>query len=299
MDVSIILVNYNTLDITKDCIDSIVKKTVGCSYEIILVDNASTDGSKKFFEVHEKVRYVYNNENIGFGRANNIGIQYATGDYVLFLNSDTLLINDAVSEFVKIAKRKESENISVGVLGCMLYDSSGNYIHSYGTSKKAINTLFVRIKSAFYSLVDCDFNDVQGDSAKSDFFKVGYVTGADLFVSRSLLIKLGGFDPDFFMYSEDCYLQYKYNKAGYGSYITTVPQIIHLESVSTNNQKGVKNYRKMMMMQKSDFLYYRKTLSRLSYYVFRLCFFIIRLPYCVFANLAPQQRCEYFKFLLS
>ena len=98
MDVSVIIVNYNTLELTKNTIESVFEKTIEVSYEIILVDNASTDGSVEFFENNykDKIILIKNNENLGFGRANNKGIEIAKGKYIFLLNSDTLLINNAI-----------------------------------------------------------------------------------------------------------------------------------------------------------------------------------------------------------
>ena len=80
MDVSVIIVTYNTLQMTNECISSIVEKTKDVSYEIILVDNASTDGSKEFFSRDKRITYIYNKENYGFGKANNIGAKVAKGN---------------------------------------------------------------------------------------------------------------------------------------------------------------------------------------------------------------------------
>lgn len=80
LDVSIIIVNYNTLQITQNCIDSVVEKTKGIQYEIILVDNASTDGSKEFFEKDNRVKYIYSEKNGGFGYGNNLGMKIAKGN---------------------------------------------------------------------------------------------------------------------------------------------------------------------------------------------------------------------------
>ena len=89
MDVSIIIVNYNTCQMTKECIDSVFERTFGLDFEIILVDNGSTDGSKSQFEKDSRITYVYSEFNLGFGCANNLGYKFAKGDYVFLLNSDT------------------------------------------------------------------------------------------------------------------------------------------------------------------------------------------------------------------
>ena len=119
MDVSIIIVNYNTLELTKNTIDSVNEKTKDLNYEIILVDNASTDGSVEFFEKEykNKIIFIKNDENLGFGRANNRGIKIAKGKYVFLLNSDTLLINNAI----KILFDFMEKNNNCGVCGGNLY----------------------------------------------------------------------------------------------------------------------------------------------------------------------------------
>ena len=93
MDVSIIIVNYNTKELTLQCLNSIFKQTIKIEYEIIVVDNASVDGSQKIIkEYYPKVILIENKENFGFGIANNIGAKYAQGKYLFFLNSDNITL---------------------------------------------------------------------------------------------------------------------------------------------------------------------------------------------------------------
>ena len=82
MQVSIIIVNYNTKNLTVDCVDSIINKTIGIDYEIILVDNASSDGSQEFFANDARIKFIEASRNLGFGKANNLGVQQAKGDYI-------------------------------------------------------------------------------------------------------------------------------------------------------------------------------------------------------------------------
>ena len=111
MDVSIIIVNFNTRQMTSECIDSIIEKTQGLEFEIILVDNASTDGSKEFFEKDERITYIYSEKNGGFGYGNNLGMKVAKGKYFFLLNSDTLLINNAVKEFYDYAEKDDKKRV--------------------------------------------------------------------------------------------------------------------------------------------------------------------------------------------
>ena len=127
MEVSIIIVNYNTYNLTSACVQSIIDYTNGLSYEIIVVDNASTDGSKEKFENDTRIRYIYSKENGGFGYGNNLGIAVAKGDYFFLLNSDTLLLNNAIEEFFKYAKSHNPKTI----YGCYLQGLDGSYRDSF------------------------------------------------------------------------------------------------------------------------------------------------------------------------
>ena len=111
MDVSVIIVNYNTKKLTKNCIDSIFQNTKDVKFEVILVDNASTDGSKEFFEQDNRIKYIYSTTNLGFGKANNLGYKEASGKYLFLLNSDTLLLNNAIDLFYVIAEKDTNKNI--------------------------------------------------------------------------------------------------------------------------------------------------------------------------------------------
>ena len=119
MDVSVIIVNYHSAQMVIDCIRSIFEKNVKASYEIIVVDNASGDGSVELLReaFGSRIKVIASDVNLGFGKANNLGAQHAEGDYLFLLNPDTLLVNDAISVLVDYLK----ENPDVGVAGGNLY----------------------------------------------------------------------------------------------------------------------------------------------------------------------------------
>lgn len=231
MDVSVIIINYNTRQMTAECIDSVFEKTKGVEFEIILVDNASTDGSKEFFEQDKRITYIYNNENLGFGRANNVGIKVAKGRNILFLNSDTLLINNAI----KILSDYLDENPRVGACGGNLYTKNLKPNHSYRRIAPSItdeiNTFFAKIPTKIIYGKNEEYNHTNCP------ISVKYITGADLMIRIDVIRKVGTFDPRFFMYYEETELCYRIRKNGYK--IMSVPnaRIIHLQGVSSNYYK--------------------------------------------------------------
>ena len=295
MDVSIVIVNYNTLKVTQQCINSVFEKTSDVSFEVILVDNSSNDGSKEIFEADNRIIYIYLDYNAGFGRANNIGLTKATGEYILFLNSDTVLLNNAIKIMHDIFLTKKKNKI--GALGCMLSDINGKFVHSYGRFFTMSDVIINTIKAYFKNPFKKNMHVPQGVSAKEDFFRVDYVTGADMMVPMSIIRKLGAFDSAFFMYCEDCYMQYVYTQQGFSSYISVKPHIIHLESVSTKN--NAYNLKKKILIERSRFIYLKKIYTPIQYKLFRFFYFILRSPFIIKPGVSFYEKKEYFHMLLS
>ena len=255
MQVSIIIVNYNTKHLTADCIDSIIAKTSEVEYEIILVDNASSDGSQEEFSSDGRILFLEAGDNLGFGKANNLGAQHAKGDYIFFLNSDTLLLNNAIYEMWRYSEEHKEDNI--GGLGCILCDGNNQRCHSYAklnTWKDIVKSYFLApyTKKKAKEIMAMDAEDESKDA-----FEVGYVTGADLFVSRKVIDECGCFDPDFFMYSEESEMQWRFKKHVYKNMIIKSPKIMHLEGMSQAKKKSP-TMKKIIMTQSSLYLYVPK-----------------------------------------
>lgn len=225
MDVSIIIVNYNTRDITNNCINSIVEKTHGVQYEIILVDNASTDGSKEFFEKDERIKYIYSEKNGGFGYGNNLGMKVAKGKYFFLLNSDTLLINNAIKEFYDYAEKDMKKR----VYGCYLEHEDGGYSTSFFYFPA------FSIKEFIKRIIHPNNNTPTFKATE-----VEAVSGTDMFFSRQIFDMIGGFDENIFLYGEEGEWQYRMLKIGYRGYLLTTPRIIHLagQSLTVSSQKN-------------------------------------------------------------
>lgn len=270
MDVSTILVNYNTKEMTLDCINSIYDKTNGVEFEVIVVDNNSSDGSKEVLSDDKRITFVEAGDNLGFGKANNLGLKHASGRYIFFLNTDTLLVNNAIKLFFDFCESHKNEHM--GGVGCLLQDRNGEIIHSFARFPSirqqflefTIAPILKKIGMAYQTL------DTTSTDTTKESFQVDYVTGADLFVSKEVIDKCGAFDSDFFMYFEETEMQYRWTKNGYPSYIYKAPKIIHLEGGSVNKEKSPWNTRKFIMGLKSKDLYFEKTRNKLAYGCYRL-----------------------------
>lgn len=132
----------------------------------------------------------------------------------------------------------------------------------------------------------------------ADCFEVGYVTGADIFVHRNVLKSCGIFDPDFFMYSEEAEMQWRFKQHGFKNLIIKTPRIIHLEGMSQAKKK-YPTIKKILMTQTSLFLYVKKTSNKVAYTVFRLLFPLTRLPFLLLSKRPIKEKVIYVKFLLS
>lgn len=245
-DLSIIIVNYNVLSLLQLCLDSLEHWVRGISYEIIVVDNASNDGSAQVLSQDRRLTYVYLEENVGFGRANNRGLELATGRNILFLNPDTGLLHDAPSVLCHYL----DTHPEVGACGANLL-----------TPQLTPNQSFMRYRPGLmWELHQLSWNlwfRLRGD--RNLFFNhgtrplsVGYITGAALCVRRSVLDQVGAFDADFFLYFEETDLCYRIALAGYALHNVPQARIIHLEGGS------VASAQKVERMRQSRKIYQRK-----------------------------------------
>lgn len=258
-DVSIIIVNYNTRQMTNECIDSIINYTNGLNYEIILVDNGSSDGSKEFFEKKEGIIYIYSDENLGFGRANNIGAEIAKGEFIFFLNSDTLFVEDSLSKLYNFYVLNE-KNLKIGVLGAIMVDEKGcinGFGDTFPTILKIRYKLFRKIPF-FFNFVKMENKHIY-DTSKT-YFKVDYVLGADMLIRKALFKKVMGFDPNYFMYYEESDLQLRLAELKYINYILTTTKIIHFEGGSVKTERKKSNF-KREVVHSSEIYYVKKNFN--------------------------------------
>ncbi|MDR3794880.1 glycosyltransferase family 2 protein [Phocaeicola sp.] len=221
MDVSVIIVNYNTEKLILDCLDSLYAKTEGLSFEVLVVDNASPV-RPTLLPDDRRLTFLPSPENLGFGRANNLGASHARGKYLFCLNPDTLLMNNAVKELFDFMEGHPE----AGVCGANLYKADQTPGHSYEMREPGILQELINSRSCTMTRFNEDFN--AGTAPK----EVPHVVGAALMISKALFDRIGGFDKDFFMYLEETYLCYQVRQLGYRIYNVPTSRIIHLEGQS-------------------------------------------------------------------
>ncbi len=246
MDVSVIIVNYNTCTLLKNCLESVYKFTKDIDFEVIVSDNDSKDGSiemlKKDFP---DVILIENKANLGFGAANNRGLEKARGKYFFYLNSDTVLLNNAVKIFYDWWENCP-EKEKLGAIGANLLDENDNIIHSAGKFR-SINT---EIKDALKDLlrsykliVPFLKNKNLGKEPKKIQKVLGdvdYVTGADLFLKNDSFAK---FDESYFLYYEENDLQRTMFLSGKERKIIDGPLIRHLKGGSNSASNPLNFYK--------------------------------------------------------
>jgi GT2 family glycosyltransferase len=235
MDFSIIIVSYNTKELTAACLDSVFSNLRG-DFEVIVVDNHSIDGSVDFLKKNfdSKIKIIANPENSGFGQANNLAAAGASGKYLFFLNSDTL-----VKENILPALSVCFDDLAVGIAAPLLISDSGEeQEYASGEFPRFLNLLAGKI----------------GIKKSGD---LEWASGAALIIRREVFDQVDGFDKNYFMYFEDIDLCWAVKKAGYQ--IKSVPEtkVIHLGGKSL----ALAGERKKIYYRSQDY-FYRKHYGR-------------------------------------
>ena len=251
MKLSVIIVNYNVKYFLEQCLCSVEKACKNIAAEIIVVDNNSTDGSMDFLlQRFPAVNFIWNAVNVGFAKANNQALATAQGEYILFLNPDTIVPEDCFDNCIRFFQSQQQ----AGALGVRMIDGSGKFLKE---SKRAfpspltslykltgLTKLFPRSKTfGKYHL---------GHLCENENHEVDVLAGAYMMMPAKVLNDIGSFDETFFMYGEDVDLSYRVQKAGYKNYYFAESTIIHFKGEST--KKGSLNYVRLFYSAMSLFV---------------------------------------------
>ncbi|CAH1223426.1 MULTISPECIES: glycosyltransferase family 2 protein [unclassified Paenibacillus] len=235
VDVSIIIVNYNTRQLTLDCLESVYASRTAYHYEIIVIDNASHDGSVEAIRTaYPEVLMIANGDNTGFAVANNQGMKVARGRYILLLNSDTVVQPDTLEVMIGFMDRRPE----MGASGCKV-------ILPDGSLDKACKRGFPTPSASFYYAFGLSrlfpdrpkFNQYQlGHLSPDDEYPIDCLVGAFMLVRREVVEQVGGLDETFFMYGEDVDWCYRIKEAGWGIYYYPRTYIVHYKGASARRK---------------------------------------------------------------
>lgn len=286
VDVSIIIVNWNTQDILKKCLKSIYTQTQHINFEVILIDNASSDDSVQMVkEIFPEVILIENQENRGFAAANNQGIAIAKGRYVLLLNSDTVILNNAISKTISFA----DDNPEAAVVGCRVLNPDRSLQPTCFMFPSILNMVLsssylykLLPRSKFFGRERMTWWD------RSDVREVDVVIGCFMLVRPQAIEQVGMMDEQYFMYCEETDWCYRFKQTGWKNVFTPEAEIIHLGGVSSRQ----KHHQMILQKQTSILLFMRKHKSCLAYIM--ACFlaaiwFLIRVPYWLSKALFSNQ----------
>ena len=226
IDLSIIIVSYNTKVLLKNCLDSIFQSLGAApfSYEIIVVDNKSSDESVKLISTYKKVTLLANDTNVGFGKANNQGAQKARGKTLLFLNSDIVVLDQAITKLFVYFKSLAHETI----VGGKLFNPDKTPQSSCGP-KYSLQNIFIAL------FLKGDYLQITRYSPDT-VTSVDWVMGACIMISKSTFNKLAGFDEGIFMYMEEIDLQFRAQKLGAKIYFYPEAGFIHVGHASSDGR---------------------------------------------------------------
>lgn len=260
---SIIIINFNTGALLSNCLKAILEHTLEVEYQVIIIDNASTDDSLFVIPENNNITIVKNKTNKGFGKACNQGVNHSNSEYVLFLNPDAEVRNNTIKASLKFMMN----NPSMNVMGCKQVDENGNILRTcsrFITLSNYINKL-----SGLSKILPNTFPNYHMHEWNHSFSKeVDHVMGSYYLMRRKDFLKIGLFDESYFVYLEDIDLSYRVKQNKGKVYFNAEIEIYHETGGSSKNVKA----KRLFYSLDSLLIYGKKHFSATHYY---LLFFLV------------------------
>ncbi|OGK43195.1 hypothetical protein A3A46_03525 [Candidatus Roizmanbacteria bacterium RIFCSPLOWO2_01_FULL_37_13] len=292
IELSIVIVSYNTRTITKKCIASILKSLINTniSYEVIVIDNGSSDGSleylKKLYSNYSntrlpslglglsgQVRIIGVKTNLGFGKGNNLGVKHSRGKCILFLNSDVIVLNNAIEKLFAYFKKQKSFNF----IGGKLLNKDLTHQGSCGPTFSLI-VIFIALflKGDFFKITRYSPNKIS---------KVDWISGACILCQKKDFKSLGGFDEKIFMYLEETELFHRAVKSGFRVGFYPHAEFIHLGGINSQILKS----KVLLNIYKGFIYFYKKHRSKTELHILK---FLLKLRalISIFIGLASHNK---------
>lgn len=274
---SVLIVNYNSKNVLKDCLSSLTNLDNKLDYEVIVIDNASSDSIKGIEPEFPTIKFIYNEKNIGFAAANNIGIKQATGKFILLLNPDTIVNENSFQPMINYLESHDD----VAIVGCKIFNADGEIersTHSFPSLLKEFMHAneflksFIGYESRFAKFLKKFFQSKSFESYwdHNSIKEVDHVTGACMMAKKEAIDKVGLLDEVFFLYNEEVEWAYRFKKAGYKSVFLPDSSIIHLFGYSTKQrvQKQKANHL-LVERYRGMFYFFQKHYSFIKLLLFR------------------------------
>lgn len=263
MDLSIVLVCWNNKTYLDPCLKSLYEGGLKSTFDVVVVDNGSTDGSQQMLaEKYPEVKLIQNEENVGLGKASNQGIEVTNGQYVLLLNNDTLVNGPALDMLVEFL----DAHPEAGAVGGKLLNPDGSFQSGYAS--------FSTLQEEFLIITHIGEMLWAGYPSHGDsnvIKSTGWLSSACLLVRRSALDQVGLLDESYFIYGDEADLQYRLKIAGWKVYFLPDSTIIHFGG------RSMDRWKRRRMVYRGKMLFYKKNYGFISTFFLRLLFFVMSL----------------------
>lgn len=228
MKLSVLIVNYNVTDLLRNCLLSLQKYITDVDYEVIVIDNCSTDSTwKNLIQEFPDFQFLTSCQNEGFAKANNKAAKIARGEYILLLNPDTELEDFSGKTLLDFADSKQN----FGALGVRMHDAGGNFLPE---SKRSVPDVFSSFRKLYLNFNKHKTKSYyRNDIGEFDIAEVEVVTGAFLLVKRAIFFEIGGLEEKYFMYGEDIDFCYTLLRSDYSNWYYGKTSILHHKGQST------------------------------------------------------------------
>ena len=266
MNLSVVIVNYQTFELTRDTVNSVLGYDYPFSVEVVIVDNASGDDSlarlKDYFK--DDVTFIASGENRGFAAGNNLALKDLSSDYVLLLNSDTIVWENTLENIYNYMENHPD----VGACGCRVRLESDEL-------DKACKRTFPNVKNSFFRLFHIptkskDDNYNLTNLPDDEVYEIDCLTGAFMFMRNDALKQAGLLDETFFMYGEDIDLCYRIKHAGWKIVYYGKSSITHLKGASSKKQKNKLIYE----FYRAMYIYYKKHHAHESFFLINIVVYL-------------------------
>jgi hypothetical protein len=273
MDLSIIIVNWNSKDFLAEALNSVQATVQGISYEVLVIDSGSFDGCAEMLaQSYPWVRFVQSDSNLGFAKANNAAFQLSRGDVILFLNPDTKVLGSAIADLMRTLRSRPD----AGLVGPKLLNGDGSVQE---TCIRAFPTLLNQLLDSDFLRQRFPNSTLWGKRALATVDampkQVEALSGASLMISRKVFEQVGMFSTDYFMYSEDMDLCLMAARHGFNAYYVPAAVVVHYGGASSS-QSPTSSFSAVMRLE-SQWRFFRKMYSARYAAAYRACMFFASL----------------------